>query len=210
MTKTSKKEAISATARRKIEIEFLYVDLTVCTRCMGTDANLEEALSEVSRILEAAGVEVSVRKTLVESEAQAKALGFFSSPTIRINGKDIALEFRESRCDSCEACAGDSGPVNCRVWVFQGKEYTEVPKAMIVDAILREVYGVASSQKPPARPHKLRNVPDDLRRFFSGKAAMTATKKSSCCPPTEQADCCPPSEKETCCGASDSKGCGCR
>jgi len=205
--KVKSKDAVSNAARRKIDIEFLYIDRTVCTRCIGTDANLEEALSEVSRILETAGVEVSVRKILVESEKQAQALGFFSSPTIRINGKDIALEFRESRCDSCEACAGNSGPVNCRVWVFQGKEYTEAPKAMVVDAILREVYGGASIQKPPARPHKLRKVPEDLRRFFSGKAA---TKKSSCCPPAEQADCCPPSEKEACCGASDSKGCGCR
>ena len=209
MKKAKSKDAIPNATRRKIEIEFLYVDLTVCSRCKGTDANLDEALTEVSRILEAAGVEVSVRKILVESEDQAKALGFFSSPTIRINGKDIALEFRESRCDSCEACAGDSGPVNCRVWVFQGKEYTEAPKAMIVDAILREIYGGASSQKPPARSHKLREVPENLRRFFSGKAAITAKKESSCCPPTEESSCCAPSEKAACCGASDSKGCGC-
>jgi hypothetical protein len=176
---------------------------------MGTDANLEEALTEVSQILAAAGVEVSVRKIRVESEEQAKALGFFSSPTLRIDGKDIALEFCESRCASCEACACN-GEINCRVWVFQGKEYTEAPKAMIMDAILREVYGGASSLKPPARPHKLRKVPEDLRRFFAGKAAMTATKASSCCPPTEQSGCCPPSEKEACCGASDSNACGCR
>lgn len=207
MKKVKSKDAISNAARRKIEIEFLYIDLTVCTRCIGTDSNLEEALSEVSRILEAAGVEVSVRKTRVESEAQAKALGFFSSPTIRINGKDIALEFRESRCDSCEACACDSGPVNCRVWVFQGREYTEAPKAMIVDAILREVYGGASSEESPIRPQE---APGNLRRFFAGKAAMAATRKSSCCPPTEQESCCEPPEKAACCGTSDSKGCGCR
>jgi hypothetical protein len=207
MSKISKKEAISETARRKIEIEFLFIDLTVCSRCMGTDANLEEALTEVSQILAAAGVEVSVRKILVESEEQAKALGFFSSPTIRINGKDIALEFRESHCDSCEACAGNSGPVNCRVWVFQGQEYTEAPKAMIVDAILREVYRNTSPEEPPIRP---RETPENLHRFFAGKAAMTATKESSCCPPTEQASCCEPSEKAACCGASDSKGCGCK
>jgi hypothetical protein len=192
--------------RRKINIDFLYVDLTVCSRCKGTDAHLEEALSEVSRVLVAAGVEVSVRKTLVESEAQAKALGFFSSPTIRINGKDIALEFRESRCESCEACAGNV-PVNCRVWVFQGQEYTEAPKAMIVDAILREVYSSASSEERPVRPSESREVPENLRRFFSGKAGM---KHSSCCPPAEQTDCCAASEKAACCGTSGSKGCGCK
>jgi len=203
------RDTSSRTTRRMINIEFLYIDLTVCTRCKGTDANLQEALSEVSRILEAAGADVSVRKILVESEAQAKALGFFSSPTIRINGKDIALEFRESRCESCEACAG-GGPVNCRVWVFQGKEYTEAPTAMIVDAILREAYRDASSQKPSARTRKLREVPDSLRRFFRGKAPTLESEASSCCPPAEQTDCCPPSEKAVCCGTSASKGCGCR
>jgi len=205
MKKPKIRLTIPATARRKIQIDFLYVDLTACTRCIGTDAHLEEALSEVSRILEAAGVEVSVRKTLVESEEQAKAVGFFSSPTIRINGKDIALESRESRCESCEACAGNV-PVNCRVWIFQGKEFTEAPKAMIVDAILREVYGGTTSKEPPARSRKRLDVPENLRRFFSGKAAV---KESSCCPPAEQADCCEASEKAACCGASDSKGCGC-
>ncbi|HET6466334.1 MAG TPA: DUF2703 domain-containing protein [Nitrospiria bacterium] len=206
MKKTETRQAISSVTRRKIEIDFLCVDLTACTRCIGTDANLEEALSEVSRILEAAGAEVSVRKTLVESEEQAKALGFFSSPTIRINGKDIALEFRESRCESCEACAGNV-PVNCRVWVFQGQEYTEAPKAMIMDAILREIYGGTPSKKPPARPRKRLDVPENLRRFFSGKAAI---KQSSCCPPAEQTDCCEASEKAACCEISDSNACGCK
>ncbi|MBI3596053.1 MAG: DUF2703 domain-containing protein [Nitrospirae bacterium] len=206
MKKVKNKDAISNAARRKIEIDFLYVDLTVCTRCIGTDANLQGALSEVSRILEAAGVEVSVRKTLVESEEQAKALGVFSSPTLRINGKDIALEFRESRCDSCEACAGN-GPVNCRVWVFQGQEYTEAPKAMIVDAILREIYRGTPPEEPSLQS---REVPENLRRFFAGKATKTATKESSCCPPTDQTACCAASEKAACCQASDSDACGCK
>src|SRR5437867_2111430 len=114
---------------RRIEIEFLYIDLTVCTRCIGTDGNLRAALAEVAQILETAGVEVSLRKTRVESVEQAEALGFFSSPTIRINGRDIAFEFRESRCASCGTCACNSA-VDCRVWVFQGRDYTEAPKAM--------------------------------------------------------------------------------
>jgi len=206
MKRTGKKEGIPSTASRKIEIEFLYMDLTACTRCIGTDVQLEEALTDVSHILEAAGVAVSVRKTLVESEEQAKALGFFSSPTIRINGKDIALEFRESRCESCEACAGNV-PVNCRVWVFQGKEYTEAPKAMIVNAILRAVYRDEPSQEPPEQPPASQEVPENLRRFFSAKAAK---EQSSCCPPEEQTDCCASSEKAACCETSDSNACGCK
>jgi hypothetical protein len=46
-------------------------------------------------------VAVSVTKTLVGGEAQARALGFVSSPTIRIDGVDIAGELVESACDSC-------------------------------------------------------------------------------------------------------------
>lgn len=93
------------TTNQRIAIDFLYLDLDVCARCIGTNVNLEAALLEVSQILVATGVDLSVTKTLVESEEQAWEVGFFSSPTIRLNGKDIALEFRESRCESCESCA---------------------------------------------------------------------------------------------------------
>ena len=35
--------------QRKVEIDFLYLDLSVCTRCQGADTSLDEAISEVSR-----------------------------------------------------------------------------------------------------------------------------------------------------------------
>jgi hypothetical protein len=200
-------EAGMLTAMRTIAIDFLYLDLDVCTRCIGTNTNLEAALSEVSQILRAAGVAVSVTKTLVQSEEQARALQFFSSPTIRLNGKDIALEFRESRCESCESCACN-GTVNCRVWVFQGQEYTEAPKAMIIDAILREVYPSQPAPAPAAVPFG--DVPENLKRFFSGKTQQQAAAESSCCPLVEEVSCCEPSEKVACCGTADSASCGCR
>jgi hypothetical protein len=194
-------------ASRRVAIDFLYLDLEVCTRCIGTNANLEAALSEVSQILRAADVAVSVTKTLVQSEEQARALGFVSSPTIRLNGKDIALVFRESRCESCESCACN-GTVNCRVWVFQGREYTEAPKAMIIDAILREVYAGQSQSISMAVP--LEDVPENLKRFFSGKTQQRAAAESSCCPVVEEVSCCEPSEKASCCDTADSATCGCK
>jgi hypothetical protein len=193
---------------RKITIDFLYVDLSVCERCIGTDQNLESALSEVAGILESSGVEVALRKTLVESEEQAKALGFFSSPTIRINGHDIALELRESRCSSCESCSCN-GTVNCRVWVFQGKEYLEAPKGLIIDSILREVYGGGHGVR---RTKPSDQVPENLRRFFAGKAKKdrAASDNPSCCGEEEQTVCCEPSEKAACCGETHDQGCGCK
>ena len=49
------------------------------------------------------------------------------------------MEYKESRCESCGDLCGDE--VDCRVWVYKGNEYTEPPKAMIIDGILKEVYG---------------------------------------------------------------------
>ena len=200
-------DAVAATAAKTVTVDFLFIDLEVCTRCLDTNANLEAALSEVSQVLAAAGVEVAVTRTLVESEEQARALRFFSSPTIRVNGKDIALEFRESRCETCESCACN-GTVNCRVWVFQGREYTEAPTAMIVDAILREVYAGQPQSAP--EPVAFDDVPGDLTRFFAGKAQQKATEESSCCSAVEQASCCEPTEKASCCSPPDSGSCGCK
>ena len=45
-------------AAHQLAIDFMYLDLETCTRCRGTDANLEAALAEVGRVLDAAGVEV--------------------------------------------------------------------------------------------------------------------------------------------------------
>lgn len=149
--------------KRQLLIEFMYIDLSVCTRCQGTDSNLEEAVAEVARILEATGMEVIVKKIHVQTEDQARELGFVSSPTIRVNGRDIQMDVKESLCQSCGDLCGDE--VDCRVWVYQGKEYDTPPKAMIIDAILREVYGSSdTNQKTPARPV---DIPDNLKRFFT-------------------------------------------
>lgn len=148
---------------KKLLIEFMYIDLTVCDRCLGTDASLEEAIAEVANLLKATGYEIEVRKILVESEDQARELGFVSSPTIRINGKDIQLNVKENLCESCGDVCGEE--VDCRVWVWQGQEYTTPPKAMIVDAILRHMYGGQQA------PHAIaKEVPDNLKKFFAAKS----------------------------------------
>ncbi len=178
---------------KKVEIDFMYLDLEVCTRCKGTDANLETAIQAIRGVLGSAGIDVTVRKTLVDSEAKAAALGFVSSPTIRVNGRDIALDFRESSCASCGEACGCDGQINCRVWVYQGKEYTVAPVPMVVEAILSAVYGTEENAPIPPRDTP---VPENLKRFFASKAAKS---QSSCCNMEEQAVCCEPSQKSTCC-----------
>ncbi|HML32014.1 DUF2703 domain-containing protein [Sporomusa sphaeroides] len=152
---------------RRLLIEFLYIDLTTCDRCLDTDAILGEACADVALILRSAGYILDVRKILVETEAQAQQLKFASSPTIRINGHDIQLDFRESSC----ACCGDIAGVetDCRVWVWQGQEYTTPPKAMLIDAILRYIYGGVAKTKVASQVDGYQ-VPDNLKRFFAANS----------------------------------------
>lgn len=158
---------------RRLVIEFLYLDLSVCAPCQGTEASLEEAVAEAAQVLKATGVEVEIRKINVLSEAQARELKFVSSPTIRINGKDIQLEVKESLCESCGDLCGDD--VDCRVWVYQGKEYTIPPKAMIIEAILREVYG--GGKETFDDPQWKGDIPDNLKRFFAARRKKENTDK---------------------------------
>jgi hypothetical protein len=189
---------------RPLRIEFLFLDLATCTRCLGADRALDAALEAVSEVLDAAGVEVEVDKILVTSEEQARRLRFVSSPTIRVDGRDVALELRESSCGS-EACTDGCGDqIACRVWVYRGREYTEPPVAMVVDAILRHVYG-APAQDP--REPEAFELSDNLARFFADKAA-SATR--ACCKAEEEETCCAADEKAQCCGAGSAEPCGCR
>lgn len=190
----------------RLRIEFLFLDLTSCTRCLGADRSLESALDIVGEVLEATGVEVEVDKILVESAEQARALRFVSSPTIRVDGRDVALELRESSCGS-EACTDGCGDqIACRVWVHRGREYTEPPVAMIVDAILEHVYsGPSPRARVVAQSYEL---PENLARFFSGKAA--SAQERAYCPPAEQQSCCDADAKDGCCDAAPGEGCGCR
>jgi Domain of unknown function (DUF2703) len=200
---------VSIPDKKRVAIDFLYLDLEVCERCKGTDANLEAALATVGTLLESAGADLRVTKTLVDSESKARALGFVSSPTIRVNGRDIALDFRESRCES-EACAcadGSGSPIDCRVWVYQDKEYTAAPVPMIVDAILTGVYGRATASAVPAAAH---DVPENLLRLYR---SSERTDDAPCCDAHRQESCCEPAQKSSCCGPrrdADAGACGCQ
>ena len=126
---------------------------------------LGEAIQEISRVLETTGVEVTLNKIHVTSEEQASTLGFLVSPTIRVNGRDIQLNFRESLCDTCGTLCDCEGGVSCREWEYQGQWYDAPPKGLIVESILREVYGGVDAER--VEPGKLEQTPENLKRFFS-------------------------------------------
>ncbi len=179
---------------RSLDVELLALDLETCDRCTGTDASLDAAIAEVADELRAGGLAVRVHKTVVSSLAQAEALGFSSSPTIRVDGRDIALERRESSCGACSDQAGTG--VDCRVWVYEGREYTEAPRAMIADALRR----AAREARPgTAAPSPRAEVPENLRRFFAGREA--GASRASCCAPALEAPatspCCAPAPGAT-------------
>jgi hypothetical protein len=154
--------------KRRVEIEFLYLDLTVCERCKDTESALEQALTEVSQVLETTGVKVNVNKIHVTSEAEAASQGFLVSPTIRLNGRDIQMNYRESLCESCGTVCNCEGGVSCREWEYQGQWYTSPPKGLVVEAILKNVYGGRGTE--PVESPASAETPENLKRFFSGRA----------------------------------------
>ena len=146
--------------QKKLTLDFLYLDLCTCERCMATDDTLNEAVAEISGVLSTLGYELAVNKVNVKTRALAEQYRFLSSPTIRVNGADICGSVEENDCRDCGNLCGDS--VDCRVFLYDGKQYNQPPKAMIMDGILRAIY-------QPTLPVPTEYIlPDNLEHFFSG------------------------------------------
>jgi hypothetical protein len=208
-TKTPRELAIGA-GQTIIAVDFLYLDLTTCSRCRGSDASLDAATEVLRPALNLAGVSLEVRKTLVETEEQARTLRFVSSPTILVNGRDIAGVLIESPCSECGELCGCDGRLGCRVWPYRGERHNEAPAGLIVEAILAEIgrKDDALSKETRGEETPAAEVPENLKRFFAGADASRANL--SCCSIEEQATCCDSAEKASCCGDSSSSSCGCR
>lgn len=129
---------------KKMKIDFLYLDLSVCERCQVTDKVFDEALDELREELKNVK-ELTINKIKITSDEEAKKYDFARSPTIRINDVDIEeiltgkLDIKDNYCASCSGitcCGTDS---KCRVVEYKGRTYDAVPKEMIKDAIRRVV-----------------------------------------------------------------------
>lgn len=156
----------ASTPRPRLTVELLGLDLATCGRCTGTDRNMEQAMSVIASAMQKAEVDVEVRRVVVSSADQARALRFKSSPTLRVNGRDIPVEFRESACGDCAAICKSADGVDCRVWVWRGKEYTEAPTPLIIDAVFRAYSDAWMPVPVDEAPFVL---PQNLDRFFAAR-----------------------------------------
>jgi hypothetical protein len=123
----------------RVQIELLYLDAETCDPCRATIASAERAAGELREALAQRGIEVELRLTHVADREQARALGFVSSPTVRVDGREIALEVEEDHCGSCSANAGE--PIACRTVSHAGERHDHAPAAMIVEAVLAYLRG---------------------------------------------------------------------
>ena len=193
-------ETENGAPQKAIDIEFLYLDLNVCEQCRGSESNLEEALREVSKILDATGVQVNLKKTHIETYEQALAHGFISSPTIRINGRDIALEVKENYCSSCSDLSGTE--TFCRVWSFQGEEFSTVPKSLVIEMILQEIYG-GGKETAKISPERKARLLENLKRFFAGvETTGNSVQTSTAIGQINSFEPIPPTENAAGCGCS--------
>lgn len=154
---------------KEIKIEYLYLDLNTCDRCVGTDAVLEDVIKALSPAFALAGYRISYRKTEIATEADAILHKFVSSPTIRVNGRDICDEVKESDCGCCGEISGTQ--VDCRVFEYGGMLYDVPPKAMLAEAILKKAFAAVENRTSEAY-----ELPQNLKTFFAGKE-----EKKSCC-----------------------------
>ena len=89
------------------------------------------AVKLVRQVLAAEGVEAEINEVLVKDEGMANELGFSGSPTIRINGRDVAGEPLDAR----------SFALSCRL--YPGSKQVGLPPAeMVHRAVLKARQGV--------------------------------------------------------------------
>ena len=148
--------------QKEVRIDYLYLDLKTCDRCIGTDDVLEQVIKELKPILALAGYGIYYNKTEIATKQDAVKHRFLSSPTIRINGRDICDKVQESDCGCCGEISGTQ--VDCRTFEYNGKLYNIPPKAMLAEAILKYAF----TAETDSRQTKYQ-LPKNLEKFFEGK-----------------------------------------
>ena len=159
-----------------VMVEYLYLDLETCERCVGTDDILEEVMKVLTPAMEIAGYKVMYNKIKMETEEIAMQYRFATSPTIRVNGHDICHSVAENSCGCCSEISGTD--VECRVFEYKGTKYEVPPKEMIAEAVLRVVFVASDHTECDLQEYEL---PGNLRTFFDGKKNKECSCNESCC-----------------------------
>lgn len=149
---------------KKVLVEYLYLDLSTCDRCIGTDLELVEVLDVLTPALRLAGYDVQYRKIEMSTADLARQYRFLSSPTIRVNGRDIGGAVKENGCGCCSDISGTD--VDCRVWEAEGRTYEVPPRELLAEEIMRTVFG---TQADDCRFTDFK-LPENLEEFFRGKS----------------------------------------
>jgi galactitol-specific phosphotransferase system IIB component len=168
--------ATSSSGKRQIDIQLLYLDLDVCEPCRGADNSLDMALDEIEELLKESGYTIKVKKTHIDSINKAVSERLESSPTIRVNGKDIQLDIKEDHCPTCGSLT-DSETVYCRQWVYKGETYIAPPKQMIIDAVMESI----NSEQQTEASNTSYKLPDNIKNFFESKKLQSCCSSHDCC-----------------------------
>lgn len=160
--------------RKKVTIDFLYLDLSTCERCMETETNLDDVVQELSAPCKTLGLEIVVNKVNVISQELAIKYKFESSPTIRVNGIDILGEVKENICEAC--CEISGNETWCRTFEHEGVTYNDPSKAMIMNGIFAVIYGNSPVEDLLVETSKEYVMPENIKAFYEG-----VEKSSSSC-----------------------------
>ncbi|MBR0343021.1 MAG: DUF2703 domain-containing protein [Oscillospiraceae bacterium] len=157
--------------QKRLRIEYLYLDLDTCDRCIGTDAVLDAVVDKLRPALTLAGYDVEYEKVEIETPELAAQYHFFFSPTILVNGTDIFGEVKESDCTCCGEIAGTD--IDCRVFQANGENHEIPTEEMLADAILKSLT-VRHTHMEGSYV-----LPENLRRFFEGKKRKGRTENDT-------------------------------
>ncbi len=159
-------------AGKTLKVDFLFLDESICEPCGSTSKAIAEAIEMLDKPLKSMGIDLQVEKIHVADKEIAIAEKLLSSPTIRVNGKDIDPARTEDDCPTCGTLAGDATSVSCRTWHWQGKVYQAAPIGKVVEEIMAAALyspdnkDCGCNDSKDARDFEL---PDNLKNFFKAR-----------------------------------------
>jgi hypothetical protein len=98
-------------------VEIRVLTFEGCPNCDATATLVQQVVSEL-------GLDVTVDHVQVQDESDAEAKGFFGSPSVQIDGRDIEPERH-----------GGVPTFGCRLYVHEGRRSGVPPKELIAGAI---------------------------------------------------------------------------